>query len=186
MNKEKYDLVWCFRFKIQHFVGKVMAGEEFTKLFSNITFVKLTNEAENHNDFQYHDGLNVDIHDFNYKEKCSPGGFYFTTKENIYKWVHYYGTIIYYMRKVTLPDDAIVYIEDDDKFKVDKFILGPKEKILESEHDFYPFDSESHATLEYFKDIFANFGSDVFVRPIPSRRTSLVYRIPDNLKNYDP
>lgn len=184
MNKEKYEFVWYFRFKIIPFVGKIMTGDEFNNLFSDITFVKLTNENECHNEFQYHDGLNVDIHNFTYNENCSKGGFYFTTKENIYHWVYYGGMNMYYMRKVSLPDDAIIYIEDIDKFKVDKFILGPREKILESEHDFYPFENEHHALNEYYKDVYANFGSDIFVRPIPERKTSIVYHISNVLKDY--
>jgi len=48
---------------------------------SDKLYFKITNEKENHYGFQYHDGLNVLIDEFNDDPKaiCVPGGFYFAT-----------------------------------------------------------------------------------------------------------
>lgn len=117
--------------KIYPHINREISGQEFNELFPNIEFVKLTNEHEKHNDHQYCDGLNVDEHEFNHTKDCSKGGFYFTMNYYIHRWLHYLNNIgvMHYMRKVIVPDDAKVYIEDFDKFKVNKFILGPKERI---------------------------------------------------------
>jgi hypothetical protein len=44
---------------------RVISGKEFNKLFENVEFYKLTDESENHNNFQFIDGLNVDTKIFN-------------------------------------------------------------------------------------------------------------------------
>lgn len=114
------------------YIGKEMSGKHFKQLYPNVEFVKFTNKNEKHNDYQFLDGLNTDIHSFNHNILCSKGGFYFTGISDVYNpylWVYYNNIIMYFMRKVTIPDDAIVYIEDFDKFKIDKFILGEKENI---------------------------------------------------------
>lgn len=118
-----------FSTKIMNFIEQEMTGKEFNELFPNVEFVKLTNEYENHNDFQYQDGLNVDIHKFDHNRTCSKGGLYFTTKEKAHIWVCYSYHMMYNIRKVTIPNDARIYIEDNDKFKVDMFILGQKQRI---------------------------------------------------------
>src|SRR5579872_4720412 len=104
------------------YLFKVLTGKEFNTLFPNVEFVKLTNAKEKHNDFEFKDGLNTDTIVFNPNESCMPGGLYFTLKELAYRWIRYSTKFMKYMRKVTIPDDASVYIEDE-KFKADKFIL---------------------------------------------------------------
>ena len=51
-------------------------GGSFKKKYRK-TFVKLTNRDENHNNFQYKTGLNVDVNPMDWNE-CVPGGLYFT------------------------------------------------------------------------------------------------------------
>lgn len=115
---------------IESYMNKEMSGKTFNELFSNIEFVKLTNQSEIHNGYLYYDGLNTDTHEFNHDRSCSKGGFYFTVKEYAYRWIQYgRSDIMCFTRKVTLPDNAKVFIESFDKFKVDKFILGPSETI---------------------------------------------------------
>ena len=41
-------------------------------------YLKITNEAENHNGLQYHDGLIQDILPFKKEGSCVPGGIYFS------------------------------------------------------------------------------------------------------------
>src|SRR5579872_1654884 len=88
-NKQNFIL------EISKFIGKVMSGKEFNEIFSGVDFVKLTNESENHNDYQFHDGLNIDQHEFKHDKKCSKGGFYFTSIGGISKWCFYNDMIMY-------------------------------------------------------------------------------------------
>lgn len=89
--------------------------------------VKLTNETENHNGFQFQNGLNVDIVPFYPKGQCKRGGIYFIDADNINNWLSYNSNVgeMIHIRNVTIPDDARVYIKGE-KFKADKIILGRK------------------------------------------------------------
>lgn len=121
-----------------HKIGTEISGKEFNETYPDIELIKLTNAEENHNGFQFKDGLNIDTIDFYPKQECSPGGIYFIEKQFAYRWTYYttntHYTIIeeenimVYMRKVTIPDDARIYIEID-KFKADKIILGSRTEI---------------------------------------------------------
>lgn len=42
-------------------MNSVLTGEEFNKKYQGKSFVKLTNEEENHNGYQFRTGLNVEI-----------------------------------------------------------------------------------------------------------------------------
>lgn len=135
--------------------NREFTGEEFKRLFPDIEFVKLTNGKENHNDYQYHDGLNIDIHEFNHDEKCSKGGFYFTTNSYAHKWISYRDSvgIMFYLRKVMIPDDAKVYIEDNNVFKTNKFIMGPKEPIDINMYIKYITDTDIYTHTPVHNDI---------------------------------
>ena len=41
-------------------------------------YYKITNKEENHNGFQYKDGLNIDTIEFDPNGSCRPGGLYYT------------------------------------------------------------------------------------------------------------
>src|SRR5579872_2581285 len=88
--------------------GKEISGEKFNELFSDRQFVKLTNKTENHNDYQFSDGLNIDIKPFDPRGECRVGGNYFTIIEKAYMWISYGLCVMRYIRKVTIPDDARV------------------------------------------------------------------------------
>jgi len=117
-------------------IGKEMTGKEFNEAYPDIDLVKLTNKKEIHHGFQFTDGLNIDTFKFNSEVDCSPGGIYFVEKVYASEWIHY---ITYFeskmmsnIRKVTIPNDARVYIEPhycQCKIKADKIILAPKEAI---------------------------------------------------------
>jgi hypothetical protein len=114
-------------------MGKLLSGKVFNKKFAGIRFVKLTNKKENHNGFQFKTGLNIDTIKFNPRGQCRSGGIYFCELDKIGLWV-IYGRDIFdcqfcvNYRKVTIPDDAQVYVEKN-KFKTNKIILGEKESI---------------------------------------------------------
>ena len=100
-----------------------ISGLEFKLKYPNTDFYKLTNEDENHNRFQFKDGLNIDFNTFNPTGSCSKGGLYFTEYDKISLWINYNFQNMKYIRKVEILDDSKVYIEEN-KFKADKFILN--------------------------------------------------------------
>ena len=72
--------------------------------------------------FKYQDGLNIDTQPFCSYGKCQAGGLYCTTEDFIgYFSNDYYGNKIW---KVTIPDDAQVYIEGPNKLKADRLIIN--------------------------------------------------------------
>lgn len=89
---------------------------------------KITNKKERHYWVQYRDGLIVDPEEFNPVGECSSGGMYFFSQDNIHYFMKYCGCEIDWIRDVTFPDDAQIYVEEN-KFKCDKFILGPRRKF---------------------------------------------------------
>lgn len=111
-------------------IGTEISGFEFNQMYHTIKLVKLTNATENHNGYQFVEGLNEDTNEFFPFGKCKAGGIYFTEEKYSYKWLHYKNSvgIMKYMRLVTIPNDARVYIEKR-KFKADKIILGSKQDI---------------------------------------------------------
>lgn len=111
--------------------GGVYSGEKFNLLSKEVRYVRLTTESENHNGFQYKTGLNVDHLRFDCSEPCSPGGLYFCRFDEFGKFVKYADKFCVNMRDVTIPNDAIVYVEYD-TFKTDRFILGKPVKIFEN------------------------------------------------------
>ena len=93
---------------------------------TNKKYFKITNEQENHNGYQYVDGLNVLNMPFAEEGSCVPGGFYFTDAENILFYLSY-GI---YLREISLPetdpDFKMVKDPEDDKWRANKIILGKR------------------------------------------------------------
>ena len=94
-------------------------------------YYKITNKNENHNGFQYQDGLNILIEPFRKTRSCVPGGLYFTTIEYIHQFYHLGVNI----RVVELPDEdpdfLMVKDPDGDKWRANKIILGKKYSLLD-------------------------------------------------------
>jgi len=92
----------------------------------NMEYYKIFNEKENHNGFQFKEGLNILEEEWNPSGNCTSGGFYIA-KEDIFAFLNYGPWI----RKITLPKDAMVYENPGSpkKYKADKIILGRKFKI---------------------------------------------------------
>lgn len=105
---------------------KEISGKTFNYYFYRCPMIRLTNETENHNGFQYNTGLNVDTKQFVPNEKCGPGGLYFCHLKDIFDWIESGDNV--YIRLVTIPDDARVYTGYS-KFKTDKLILSERVKI---------------------------------------------------------
>ena len=89
-------------------------------------YYKILNKEECHHGLQYKTGLNIDPKKFRPSGDCKPGGIYFS-KEDIFAFLDYGPWI----RKVTLPEDVQIYENPGKpkKWKVDKVILGKREKI---------------------------------------------------------
>lgn len=102
---------------------KTLTGKEFNTIYAGKEFYKLTNESENHNGFQFKTGLNIDTVEFNPKGRCQQGGIYFTELIYVLKWLKYNGKRMKKIRKVLIPNCAMVYVEKY-KFKANKMILG--------------------------------------------------------------
>jgi ankyrin repeat protein len=91
-----------------------------------MNYYKILKENETHRGFKYHDGLNIDPKPFNPNGSCKKGGIYFARKD-ILAFLNYGPWI----RKVTLPADALIYKDPElpEKWKANKFILGKRERI---------------------------------------------------------
>ena len=105
---------------------EIISGKEFNTRFNGVRFVKLTNKIENHYNFQYKDGLNIDTIPLTNKKECEVGGLYFT---EFNKFLLYLNNNVY-IRDVKIPDDANVCILTD-KFKSDKIFLEERTSICD-------------------------------------------------------
>ena len=92
-------------------------------------YYKITNEKENHHGFQYSDGLNILIDDFNNDPNQSycKGGLYFTDAANIFEFLDY-GI---YLREITLPisDQNFCMVKDKNKWRANMIILGERYEL---------------------------------------------------------
>ncbi len=110
------------------------SGNTMEETSGNHIYYKITNKNENHNRFQYHDGLNQldeSTEQFNSNPimSCCPGGLYFTTLEHIHKF-YCHGC---HLREVTLPTDnpkfKMVKDPQNDKWRANMIILGDKYQL---------------------------------------------------------
>ena len=164
---------------------KEMTGEEFCTYFPNLSkkLVKLTNEEENHNWFQFKTGLNVDSIPFNPIPGCQPGGIYFTDIDNIARWLDYGKGKMKYCREVTLPSDSRVYIEEN-KYKADKMILGERVEIKDlpywSDNDYcMSAVRQDVKSLKYIRDI----NNDIQLEILKRDRHMIYYLLDEKKKN---
>ena len=89
-------------------------------------YFKITNEKENHNGYQYKDGLNILDKPFEKTGSCVRGGLYFTDAQNIHKFYHY-GTNLRII-KLPIDDPEFKMVKDpaNDKWRANKIILCEK------------------------------------------------------------
>ena len=93
-------------------------------------YYKLFNFSECHHGMQYKDGLNEDILLFDCSRECSPGGLYFYHESQLKYFGKYTPFDPYWIREVTIPEDAQVHAEQH-KYKASKLFL--KEQTLFSD-----------------------------------------------------
>ena len=90
-------------------------------------YFKIFKEDDNHNGFQYQDGLNEDALEFNdSEESCVPGGLYFTDGKNICEFVNY-GE---YIREVEVPSGTLM-VRDVGKFRANRLFLHKRRSLSE-------------------------------------------------------
>ena len=110
----------------------VLSGNDFNQKYKENKLVKLTNDWENHNGYQFQTGLNIDSIPFNPEGQCQAGGIYFCSLGKIPMWLNYADRPMIYVRWVTIPDDGLIWVEED-KFKADRLILSERRKIVDLE-----------------------------------------------------
>jgi hypothetical protein len=89
-------------------------------------FYKITNHVENHNEFQYKEGLNILQQEYNSTQECGPGGLYVTNKEDLHEFAGFGHNI----REIHIPKDAKI-TKFSQKYKVDKLIFLKKYSFSE-------------------------------------------------------
>jgi hypothetical protein len=133
-------------------VDTSVPGAYFNEMYANCRVVKLTNESCIHNEFEFKEGLNVDINAFQYDQECGPDGLYFCTERDTEYWLDYRD--VAFVWDVEIPDDARVSVYDN-KIKADRFILSNKRTVIDflrkeiKEMIYTNF--ESHVIIEYIK-----------------------------------
>ncbi len=90
-------------------------------------YFKIFNEADNHHGFQYKDGLNVDINDFQEKGLCVAGGLHFTDADNICEFLHY-GK---YIREVEVPENETQVVKCENEWRAKSLFLHPRKDLRE-------------------------------------------------------
>ncbi|AGC01967.1 ankyrin repeat protein [Acanthamoeba polyphaga moumouvirus] len=114
---------------------KIEPNVVINELSHNSLYLKVTNEDECHNGFQYKDGLNILQEEFNDDPKvsCVPGRLYFTEPKYICK---YLGFGIY-LREVYLPKDnpdfKMIKDPEGDKYGANMIILGKRRDLRDPE-----------------------------------------------------
>lgn len=96
-----------------------ITGAEFNTTYNNVKLYKFMYDDLTHYGFSYKIGLNIDFRPFNPTGRCLEGGLYFCEESKCHEYCFAFGTKLAY---VTVPNDAKVYIEND-QFKADKLII---------------------------------------------------------------
>jgi hypothetical protein len=94
-------------------------------------YFKIFNEQDNHNNFQFQNGLNIDSQEFNSDpdKKCVPGGLYFSNENNILDFLEY-GDFI---REVEIPADETNILHLENKSRAKSLFLHPKKDLRKLE-----------------------------------------------------
>ncbi len=107
---------------------QILTGRQFNEFtaFHSHKWVRLTNEKECHNGFQYKTGLNVDTNPFDPDTDCGDGLF-FCLQEDCFRWAG--DGKMQHIRPVTIPDSETELVVVDfqlHKAKAHQFVLGER------------------------------------------------------------
>ena len=110
----------------------MMTPNEILTLSSKV-LLKVTNEKEYHNGYQYCDGLNMLSGSFSRYKSCVPGGFYFVKPEFIMEFLTYGVNIrIIKIRELIDRKDFLI-VSDGDKYRSNMVILDRKLPLSDPE-----------------------------------------------------
>ncbi len=116
-------------------------------------YFKITNEKENHNGFQYADGLNILEEEFcdDPNKSCCAGGFYFTDANNILKFMEYGINLRRVILPTNNPEFRMVMDKSGDKWRANMIILGDKYDLFKVDTFKYLVESgaDIHANNDY-------------------------------------
>jgi hypothetical protein len=107
---------------MEQLIGHTITGKQLNDLLNGIPLLKFMYNDDIHYGMHYMTGHNLDILPFSTISDCSPGGLYVTTLNNYWIFYHDYDD---YARRVRIPDNALVHIEED-KIKCDEIYLEDK------------------------------------------------------------
>jgi hypothetical protein len=96
----------------------VLTGFEFKQQYPNYQAVKII--GNNHNNYHYQLGLNIDPIPFQPSGYCQAGGLYFTSMQCLPYYMERHGYEIAY---IEIIDDCIIYLEDCLQYKTDKLFI---------------------------------------------------------------
>jgi hypothetical protein len=119
-TEEEFVILPCSEFM-------TVTGKEFNEVHKGEKFYKITCKTELHYGMHYKNGLNVDIYPLKPGKNIS-GGLHFADKYNIFD----YNSSCKWLREVTIPDKAQVYIGDG-QYKSDMLFLKEREPLVDSE-----------------------------------------------------
>lgn len=94
-------------------------------------YFKITNEKENHDNYQYHDGLNILNDNLSTSTTHAVDGFYFTTLEHIHKFYQHGINLRIIKLPTENPDFKMVTDKYEDKYRSNMIIFGEKYSLYD-------------------------------------------------------
>jgi hypothetical protein len=108
------------------------------------SYVKLTFDDE-----KFITGLNIDLNPWFPHFTCFPGKLYFIRIRDVVKWLLYNNKLAVYLRYVTVPDDAKIYIEHNNNVK-----FGANKLYLSERIDLRDFISTHKHMVQRIEEVF--------------------------------
>lgn len=170
-----------------------ISSDNFAEIFAGVPLVKLTNESCCHNGMTFVEGENVDHNEFKYDHSCGPDGIYFCRLDDMFNWLDYSASPMYWMWDAEVPDGARAVMYNS-KLKANRLILTNKRRIsdyvtsklismvVNGEDIDEVFDLINRLTPTTRPD--AQSMEDVYLAML-ARDYNLFYRIPENSRTYN-
>jgi hypothetical protein len=147
---------------------QLLENDNRDNVSSNIDFMpkiyyKITNEKENHNNYQYTYGINILDKEFEKEGSCVKGGLYFTNIQNIHHFFKY-GC---YIREIRIPTSA-EFIKDPEsektgvKYRSNILYLGKRYDMYSIEAlSLFPNELLSDILEELFDKLYTNYDNTI-------------------------
>jgi hypothetical protein len=170
----------------------LFTGIEFSVKYKNgkdgkRKFYKLTNEMEIHKGFQFETGLNIDSNPLGlYEDEYT--GLYFCEDNQIYRWIHNPSGLMYHVREVFIPDDAVVCVLLD-CFKTNKFYLDEPIPIWTNHYFCTEIVKKYNTAIKWVgpEILTADFVREIFGKDIPaSMRRKFPGEFPEEVSEAEP